>query len=64
VAERVVYVLEIVDVEIEHGERRRAAQAAGEGHGEPLEEGTAIGQASQEVGLSELQHPAVGGLEP
>jgi hypothetical protein len=64
VAERVVHVLEIIDVEIEHGEGRRAAQAAGKGHGETPEEGAEICQAGQEVGLGELQHPAVGGLEP
>ena len=64
VAERVVHILEVVDVEIEHGEGRRAAQARGEGHGEPLEEGAAIGQAGQKIGLGEFQHPGIGGLEP
>ena len=35
-AERIVHILDIVDVEIEHGERRRAEPRRGEGHAEAL----------------------------
>jgi hypothetical protein len=63
VAKRVVHVLEVVDIEIEHGEMRRAAQARGERHGQPPEESASIGKAGQEVCLGQLQHPAVGCLQ-
>ena len=41
-----------------------AAQARGERHGEPLDEGAAVGKVGEEVGLRQLQDPAVGHLEP
>ena len=63
-AERVVHVLEVVDVEIEHGERRGAAQARIERHGQPPDESAAIGEIGEKVGLRELEDLAVGRFEP
>jgi hypothetical protein len=60
----VVDILEVVDVEIEHGERRSPAQARIEGHRQPLHEGAAIGEIGEKIRLRQFENLAVGGFEP
>jgi len=62
-AERIVYVLEVVDVELEHGKVRCAAPARGEHHGQPFYESAAVRKIGQEIGLREIENSAVGMLE-
>ena len=58
--ERVVDVLEMVEIEIEHGEWRRAAGGIRKGLLEPRHESPAIGHPRQRVGLRELGDLGVG----
>ena len=53
-AERVVDVLEMIEIEIVHGELVAAAPGAGEFQIEPFEKGRAIGQPGQRVGARQL----------
>ena len=59
-AQRVVDVLEVVEVDVEDGERGGAAPAGVEARREPIEEGTAVGEIGQRVLLRQRGNPLVG----
>ena len=54
VAERIVDVLEIIEIEIKHGKRRRAAAARCKCRGQPPHKATAVGERSQRVHLRKI----------
>ena len=56
-AERVVDVLEVVEVDVEHGRRRAALAHVGDHRFEPLAEEDAVGQAAQRIVQGEMAQP-------
>ena len=62
--ERVIDVLEMVDIEIVQGKGRAASTRAGEFERQPLEEGGAVGQAGQRVGSRHARDLLLGKFLP
>ena len=64
VAERVVDILELVEIEIEHCERYRAALTGNKCHIKPFDEGSTVGERSECVQMREFEDLLVRQHEP